>query len=134
MVSLACAIIMLHAVVPHHHDDCCGGVECFFCTEHHHDHCDQHHHSGDSHSPLDCCKLQEMLSHLVLSTKEDEQLFATLLKIESHSFILLAQLASVELPSLAMLQEGSICRPFLMTPLASAPLAGASSLRAPPEC
>ena len=76
LVSLACAIILLHAFVPHHHHDCEGQqgliYECevaCHCDCSHHDfpHGQNHH----SHHPYSTCKLAEMLSHLVLSTKDD---------------------------------------------------------------
>lgn len=75
---LACAIILLHAVVPHHHHDCdheMGLVlenELSCQCDHQCDHHEDHH----SHHPFDTCKLQDLLSHLVLSTKEDETYWA----------------------------------------------------------
>lgn len=80
LTTLACAIILLHAVVPHHHHDCDGEVGIVFETElgchHHHPHhadangeCNHH-----SDHPFDICRLADMLSHLVLNTKDDEQL------------------------------------------------------------
>ena len=71
MMAMACFIIVLHSVVPHHHHDCCDGGLVFEnelrCTHDHHNHdCD--HHDG-------CCKLQDLLSQLVISTKDDKFLF-----------------------------------------------------------
>ena len=68
MMAMACFIIVLHSVVPHHHHDCCDGGLVFEnelrCTHDHHNHdCD--HHDG-------CCKLQDLLSQLVISTKDDK--------------------------------------------------------------
>ena len=131
MVSLACAIILLHAVVPHHHADDCLGGECFFCTEHHHGHCHHHHSDGDGHSPLDCCKLQEMLSHLVLSTKDDELFFADLIQAESNGYLLLALPAAVLPPQPITIATFGL--PFRATPLAASPLVGGEGLRAPPR-
>lgn len=85
LMVLACCIIMLHAVVPHHHHDCCGesgfvfesevscGCNCDdpVCEEHH---C--HHHDGESHHPLNHCKLQDLLSHLIIGHKLDETYLA----------------------------------------------------------
>ena len=88
MISLACAIILLHAVVPHHHHDCADEEGFVFETElachcdcdHDHDGCGHSH----SHHPFDTCKLAEMLSHLVLSTKEDEAVLASSIKADVH--------------------------------------------------
>lgn len=73
---VACAIILLHTFVPHHHHDT-GMAEGFVfeseltCHDEHHDcHCcgDKEH----SHHPFDICKLQDLLSQLTLSGKEDK--------------------------------------------------------------
>ncbi|MBO4752805.1 MAG: hypothetical protein J5526_08730 [Bacteroidales bacterium] len=68
LMAAAWCIIMLHSVVPHHHHDCCDGglvfeneLDCQ-CEHHNHD-CD--HHDGS-------CKLQDLLSQLVISTKDDK--------------------------------------------------------------
>lgn len=71
MLWTACAVIMMHAFLPHHHDECCDVVECFFCSEHHHEHDAQPH---EKDTADDSCKLQDMLSHLVLSSRNDEAL------------------------------------------------------------
>lgn len=78
--SLAVSIILMHAMVPHHHHDCCGGrgfvfeneVAChcngdYMCGN---DCCD---HEGSNH-PLNRCRLQDLLSKLVISQKSDELL------------------------------------------------------------
>ena len=75
---LANFIILAHAVVPHHHhyhddiyyihnhaDDCCNS-SIFFSLTHDSDDC-----SHDD-SEKDFCKLQDLLSKLVLNTKERE--------------------------------------------------------------
>lgn len=65
MMVAACCIILLHCVVPHHdHDDSCGGLvfENELTCRHHHDH---HHHDG-------ACRLQDLLSQLVISGKDDK--------------------------------------------------------------
>ena len=68
LMAAAWCIIMLHSVVPHHHHDCCDGglvfeneLEC---------QCDHHDHENDHHDG--CCKLQDLLSQLVISTKDDK--------------------------------------------------------------
>lgn len=89
-ISLACLIIFIHAVVPHHHHDedvegfvfetellCQCENEDLPCVEHH---C--HHHDGDceeqgSRHPFDICKLQDLLSHLVLSSERKHLLIPT---------------------------------------------------------
>ena len=84
---MACAIILLHAFVPHHHHDCKGEAGLVFETEvacHcHHDGCPEGD-CGHSHHPFDMCKLAEMLSHLVISTKDDEATFAVMVKADVH--------------------------------------------------
>lgn len=130
MVSLACAIILMHAVVPHHHDDCCGEVECFFCSEHHHDHCC--HHDGDSHHPFDICKIQEMLSHLVLTTRDDEAQLAEMIVAEAHCFLELALPGSPDCMPAVFLPIEQIRRLDQPAPIHLAPAEGAMTLRAPP--
>lgn len=73
MVALSCLIILVHAIVPHHHHDV-RGLEGFVFEDEVGCCCDSecHHHDGDSHHPFDICKLQELLSHLVLSNKREE--------------------------------------------------------------
>lgn len=82
---LACCILIMHAVVPHHHHDSCGdagfvyesevGCNCScdepLCDEH-----QSHHHEGESHHPLNHCKLQDLLAQLVVSHKMDETYMA----------------------------------------------------------
>lgn len=80
-ITVACSIILLHAFVPHHHHDCrdeagfvfenelnchCGGCEDERTAPEAREH---HHH------PFNTCKLQDLLSQLVLNTKEDEHLW-----------------------------------------------------------
>ena len=73
-VVLACAIIMLHVVVPHHHHDCTDGVGLVFEDEltcHCHDgESVPDDDSGRSHHPLDGCSLQHLLSQLTLASDE----------------------------------------------------------------
>ena len=137
-ISLACAIILLHAIVPHHHHDCADEVGFIFeteinchCNHHHHTHdCDDHH----SDHPFDICRLADMLSHLVLNTKNDEQLMALLLKAEAHSII---QAILPLSDAITLSAEGvNITPPRTDVPwaLPSETLADGHSLRAPPLC
>ena len=91
LVTLACSIIMLHAFVPHHHHDVEGGSGMVFETELGcHCHEGGVHDDGDhrhTHHPFDICLLQEMLSHLVLSTSEDQHTLSALITSESHNYI-----------------------------------------------
>lgn len=80
MLLLAYGIILMHAVVPHHHHDCCGERGIVFedeltctCDEHAHEGC-CHHDAEESHHPFDMCRLQDLLSHLVISTRDDKML------------------------------------------------------------
>ena len=80
MITLACCIIMLHSFVPHHHHDCSCEPGFVFENElacHCNDEgcCDDPAHHHHSQHPFDVCKLQELLSQLVLNTKEDKSFF-----------------------------------------------------------
>ena len=136
MVMLACAIIMLHAVVPHHHHDCCDAKGLTFETEFD-CHCDSdhHHHPGchhHSHHPFDICLLQDMLSHLVISTSDDHHTVAASIRAESNTFVFWA-IPSLyrELPNpvVPIRQVWGATGPI---PLTSAPAPDANGLRAPP--
>lgn len=139
MTTLAVAIIMLHAFVPHHHHDFEEGAGIVFenelschCDCDHHDHqtCDHHH--GGSHHPFDICLLQEMLSHLVLTTADDEQYFAALIQAEAQSFFNIARDdydGGMFVP-VFLVQE--VRRASDVEPLRAAPVLGAVALRAPP--
>jgi hypothetical protein len=137
-ISLACAIILLHAIVPHHHHDCANERGLIFeteinchCSHQHHTHdCDEHH----SDHPFDICRLADMLSHLVLNTKEDEHLMAQVVKAEVHD------LMTAFLPSRNAIIAATGChclmpaQPDVPWTLPSTSLAGCHSLRAPPLC
>lgn len=130
MIILACAIIMLHAFVPHHHDDCCGAVECFFGSPHH-----EHHHHHDEHPhPFDTCHLQDLLSHLVLTSRQDDLAIADWHCLQSHDCfqLMLAALAD-DLPLMA-LHPHTVCWPHGVAGVSPAPFHGAKALRAPPAC
>lgn len=133
MMVLACAIIMLHAIVPHHHDDCCAAPECFFFSEHHHHHAehgDEHH----GHAPFDMCQLQNLLSHLVLSTRQEGAVLADIIKEEAQDFLQLA-LPSLPCDVLAfVVPVRYISWPSKSAPAVFAPYLGVLSHRGPPMC
>lgn len=68
MMAVACFIIALHSVVPHHdHDDARDGIVFeneLGCQCDHHEH---ERHDG-------CCRLQDLLSQLVISSKDEKLL------------------------------------------------------------
>lgn len=138
MVSLACAIIFMHAVVPHHHHDCDGERGFVFETEldchchHDGDGCASHDDATHSHHPFDMCKLAEMLSHLVLSTKDDETLFAALFKADVHELFYGMAYTPLEetLLTLANSQGHSLPAPASLLP--KTPYVGTPQLRGPP--
>ena len=116
-ILLASAIILLHAMVPHHHHDCNHD-----CDDHHSDH------------PFDICRLADMLSHLVLNTKEDDNLLALVVKAEVHN-LFMAVLPSMDRAIQATESELYIlAHPDKSWSLPLPPLAGGHSLRAPPMC
>lgn len=142
MITLACAIIMLHAIVPHHHHDCAEEVGLVFetelnchCSHQHQTHgctndCDDHH----SDHPFDFCRLADMLSHLVLNTKADEHMMAQAVKAEAHDLM-----PDIIVPSGILLlttDNGYHVYTGNNVPwtLPLPPFAGGLSLRAPPMC
>lgn len=136
LVSVACAIIMLHAFVPHHHHDCDGEGGMVFETEldchcnescpHHHD---EHHHS---HHPFDVCLLQEMLSHLVLTTNDDQHIFYDFVKAADHLAIDFGMPNSLAVlpnpPFVSAIHHG----PIRSVAITRVPMLGTQLLRAPP--
>jgi len=135
-ILIACAIIMLHAVVPHHHHDCEEGAGLVFETElcchcdsdcSHHD-CDHRH----SHHPFDICLLQELLSHLVFSTSDDHFSMASLMKTVASNYWFPALAAFFPTPQVPILPEIKVHQPIRAVLLVPAPLLGVASLRAPP--
>lgn len=140
MVSVACAVIMLHAVVPHHHHDCCNAMGLTFETELA-CHCDCNHHldcnhSNDcdhhSHHPFNICLLQEMLSRLVISTSDDHFASAAFFKAESNQFIVLALPLSQPELLVPIQPNRHVWWSSGTAPLVPAPTLGANGLRAPP--
>ena len=127
LVCLACAVIMLHAVVPHHHHEGCEVAECCFLHHHHDDH-EEHEGNG----PFDFCKLQDMLSHLVLSTKDDDSLIAAMIKAEAECYCLMPALYLGVVADMALLPTGSVAWGEVPVRRCAAPECGASALRAPP--
>ena len=142
MIILACAIILLHAIVPHHHHDCAGLVGFVFeteinchCSHEHHAH-DCSHDCEDHHSdhPFDICHLADMLSHLVLNTKEDDNLLAMVVKAEVYNLFLAVMPtidAAIKAPESGL---ATLANPDKPCSLPLPPLAGGHSLRAPPMC
>lgn len=135
-ILTACAVIMLHAVVPHHHHDCEEGVGLVFETElychcdsgYDRHGCDRHH----SHHPFDICLLQELLSHLVFTTSDDHLSLAKLMKTESNDYWIPALAAFLPSPHVPVLPEIKVYHPIRAVLLVSTPLLGITSLRAPP--
>ena len=125
----ACAIIMLHSVLPHHHHDS-GSLTGFVyeneigCHCHHEHGTPPHHHDG-------CCKLQYLLSQLVISTKDDKVLCPTdQANTSSISFdaILSGQYSFNPLPSVKVL-----FKPLTLTPIKDRCI-DPHLLRGPPIC
>ncbi len=136
LVMLACSVIMLHAFVPHHHHDSEAGGGLIFetelgchCDADGHDHSCHHSHS---HHPFDFCLLQEMLSHLVLSTNDDQFSLSNLIAAESNNYLLLDLLDTQWVSSMGFLAFLPFRWPPNEVPLSAAPMLGATSLRAPP--
>ena len=138
MITLACAIILLHAIVPHHHHDCADAAGLVFetelnchCSHQHHSHdCDDHH----SDHPFDICRLADMLSHLVLNTKEDDNLLTLVVKADVYHFfwaVLPTMDAAITAPESGLTTFADSDKPWSL-PLP--PLADGHSLRAPPLC
>ena len=141
-ITLACAIILLHAVVPHHHHDCADEVGLIFeteinchCSHHQHTHdCDNDCHNHHSDHPFDMCRLADMLSHLVLSSKEDESLMAQAIKAEVHD-LLLSIMPATE--TALLITDNDRCHSVgagVPWAIPLPPLVGGHSLRAPPMC
>lgn len=75
-----------------------------------------------------------MLSHLVLSTKEDDNLFALVVKADVHNLflaVLPTMDAAITAPDSGL---ATIANPDKPWSLPLPPLAGGHSLRAPPMC
>ena len=135
MIMVACAIIMLHAVVPHHHHDCHDvkgltfetEVACHCDLDHNHHNCEHH-----SHHPFNICLLQEMLSRLVISTSDDHFASAAFFKAESNQFIVLALPLSQPELLVPIQPNRHVWWSSGTAPLVPAPTLGANGLRAPP--
>ena len=135
MVVVACLVIMLHAMVPHHHHDCAEQQGFVFenelaCHCDCHDE-DCHHHT---HHPFDTCKLAEMLSHLVLSTKDDDIVVCQPLHQSNHHFLY----PSLSVLDLQLMQQTCLPgRQFFhdrrFVPLRGTPCVAVRDLRAPPQ-
>lgn len=141
MVSFACVIILIHAVVPHHHHDFDNSVCFVFQSKHHADmgECCHAECSGESEccngngeeKPLGLCKLQQLLSQLVLSNREDDDdlvvpYYANIDQIVPALLILVDPHAFEEEGRCGLNDSG--------WPLYCADFPNASALRAPPAC
>ena len=131
---LANFIILVHAVVPHHHhyhqdiyshhdSDCCSNSVLLSLA-----------HGGDdcSHSDAekDICKLQDLLSKLVLNTKERET-FVAVSEYDYQNYYI----ASLLIPDVST--EPQICKVRYRTYSATLPQSRgvlSPDLRAPPAC
>lgn len=138
LVFLACAVIMLHTFVPHHHHDFEAGGGVIFDTDfgcqydgdcRHHG-CDRPH---NSHHPFDICLIQEMLSHLVISTSDDQVSLGELITAEVNNFLLLHLTAEPFVFAGCLFEALSFWWPPKVGPVPAAPMLGVESLRAPPE-
>lgn len=138
MVSLACFIILVHAFVPHHHHDFDNSVCFVFHAIHHEDShvdgsdvCDfEEGCCNEEKAPFELCKLQELLSCLILSNREeDDQSFAQLSIVDVIVSYALCDLDT----SVAF--EISLFGPDLYGQIVfSEDFPNASALRAPPLC
>lgn len=132
-IILANFIILAHAVVPHHHHhediyfhhdkDCCNSF-ILFSLGHDADNC-----SHDD-SEKETCKLQELLSKLVLNTKEREN-FVSALESDFQDYYI----ADLLLPTVGMIPQiyKVKYRPYYVA-LPQSRGISSPSLRAPPSC
>ena len=131
---LANFIILVHAVVPHHHhyhddiyyihnhaDDCCNS-SIFFSLTHDSDDC-----SHDD-SEKDFCKLQDLLSKLVLNTKEREA-FITALEADFQDYYI----AQLLMSDMEQEVEQHTYKPYIFY-LPHSEVVALPLLRAPPYC
>lgn len=138
MMCLAVAVILLHAFVPHHHHDCGCDLGLVYETEvacHCDDVCGDDHdcHEHHSHHPFDFCKLQDLLSHLVLSNKSEETYLALNQMAEVDLFI---DLNIAALLQTDLLQSSGVSAHFVRYSqfLPHTPHLDHRPLRAPPVC
>ena len=128
----------MHAFVPHHHHDCADKVgfvfeteiNCHYNHQHHTHDCDEHH----SDHPFDICRLADMLSHLVLNTKEDDNLMALVVKADVYHLVLAILPTTDAAIVAAECCNTSPAHPDMSWALPLPPLAGGHSMRAPPLC
>ena len=132
---LANFIILVHAVVPHHHhydenifhhnSDCCETDRFSLACEE-----ESHNHNDDSQK--DTCMLQDLLSKLVINTKEKESL-AHVVESDIQNYYI-ADLfivdSNIEQP---MKETVSEYKPYRLQ-LPSNEVLSSPSLRAPPCC
>lgn len=138
MISLACVIILIHAVVPHHHHDFDNSVCFVLHSVHHHDShvggsdsCDLN--DGccdDEKSPFELCKLQELLSCLVLSNREDDDF--SLDHFSDFNLIVLCSLFNLDAPLVSGIFDSGLGHEQWFVYCEDFP--NSSALRAPPVC
>lgn len=134
--TVACAIILTHAVVPHCHHDSDVGWALVFEDEINcpcDDSCDGHDgHTCDhrSHHPFDICTLQQLLAHLVISGRDDEEHFC-IDKIGLHDLCCMWTGDDGDWLGLVT-EELTVHRRFV--PSLTDRSVGSVSLRAPPFC
>lgn len=87
--------------------NCHCGDAC--CEEHDHAHSDCCHHDGNSKHPFDFCKLQDLLSHLVLNTKDDKALFPVLLPQEAAQLNWMVLFVDMQQISMQDVDAGTEC-------------------------
>lgn len=138
MMYVAVVVILLHAFVPHRHHDCDVEVGLVYESEvacHCDDLCGVDHdcHEHSSHHPFDFCKLQDLLSHLVISNKLEETYLALNQMTEVDLFI---DLNIVALLQSDLLQSSGVPACFVryLQFLPHAPRLDCRLLRAPPIC
>lgn len=130
-IILANFIILAHAVVPHHHHhediyfhndkDCCNSF-ILFSLGHDADDC-----SHDD-SEKDFCKLQDLLSKLVLNTKEREA-FITALEADFQDYYI----AQLLMSDIEQEVEQHTYKPYIFY-LPHSEVVALPLLRAPPYC
>ena len=131
-IVLANFIILAHAVVPHHHHhediyfhhntkDCCNSSVLFSFT-HNDDDC------SHNDSERETCKLQDLLSKLVLNTKEREA-FITALEADFQDYYI----AQLLMSDMEQEVEQHTYKPYIFY-LPHSEVVALPLLRAPPYC
>lgn len=120
MIALANIIILVHAVVPHHHHDCRGIEGLVFeneltcscnegeCRECHTSDCHRHRHR--SQHPFGNCKLQDLLSKLVLNSRDEKLLVFSLQAPVFDFYNVDFQQINITVPEMELLVSGDVSR------------------------